>query len=151
MAGVSQPPDVDAVHAANLAFYAAFESRDLDALAAVWEHSDRVTVVHPGWPILRGWGRVLASFEAICANTAFMQFVLTDERVTVEGGTAWVTCEENLLQSISSREGANDLGELSGARVIATNVFVRHADGWRMVHHQGSPAPTGMPDEGDPV
>ena len=151
MAGVSQPPDADAVHAANLAFYAAFESRDLDALAAVWEHSDRVSVVHPGWPILRGWGRVLASFEAICANTAFMQFVLTDERVTVEGGTAWVTCEENLLQSISSREGANDLGELSGARVIATNVFVRHAAGWRMVHHQGSPAPSGMPDEGEPV
>lgn len=151
MAGVAVAEEVEAVLAANRAFYGAFEARDLDALAEVWERSDRSSVVHPGWPILRGWPRVAASFEAIFANTAFMQFVLTGEQVTIQGDSAWVTCEENLLQATGSREGGNDLGELSGARVVATNVFVRTPAGWRIVHHQGSPAPTGMPDEGDPV
>src|SRR5262245_61373444 len=45
----------EAVRAANAAFYAAFESRDLDAMSAVREHSDRATATHPGWPPLRGW------------------------------------------------------------------------------------------------
>ena len=32
----------------NSAFYAALEACDLDAMADVWEHSDRVSVTHPG-------------------------------------------------------------------------------------------------------
>lgn len=151
MAGMADPDDAAAVHAANHAFYAAFESRDLDRLADAWERSGRASVVHPGWPILRGWPRVLASFERIFADTDLLHFVLTEERVTVTGDTAWVTCEENVLQAFGSREGGQDLGELSGARIVATNVFVRSPEGWRLVHHQGSPAPSGLPDEGDPV
>ena len=42
-------PADDDVLAANRAFYAAFEARDIDALSDVWEHSDRSTCVHPGW------------------------------------------------------------------------------------------------------
>src|SRR5690606_27639361 len=48
-------PKIDAVLAANQAFYDAHEQRDLAAMAAVWEHSDRTVCVHPGWPILRTW------------------------------------------------------------------------------------------------
>jgi ketosteroid isomerase-like protein len=127
------------VHAANSAFYAAFESRDLDAMSAVWEHSDRATVTHPGWPPLRGWARVIGSWEAIFANTAYIQFVLTDEVVTVVGDAAWVTLDENLLQSVGS--GAASTGEreeLSGARIAALNVFARGDDGWKLVVHHGS-------------
>jgi ketosteroid isomerase-like protein len=81
--------DEEHVRAANAAFYAAFESRDLDAMSAVWEHSDRATVTHPGWPPLRGWARIVGSWEAIFANTAYIQFVLTDEVVTVVGDAIW--------------------------------------------------------------
>ena len=45
------------VRAANAAFYTAFEGGDLDAMADVWEHSDRVSVTHPGWPTLHGWAQ----------------------------------------------------------------------------------------------
>ena len=45
--------DTHAVLAANAAFYEAHESRDVAAMHAVWEHSDRVACTHPGWPILR--------------------------------------------------------------------------------------------------
>jgi ketosteroid isomerase-like protein len=110
------------VEAANAAYYAAFESRDLDAMAEVWEHSDRVAVTHPGWPTLHGWARVAGSWDAIFTNTAFIQFVLTDEVMHISGTTAWVTCDENILQAGGSREGGEDLAELQGGRVAAVNI-----------------------------
>ena len=36
----------------NQSFYDAHEARDLGAMGAVWEHSDRSCCIHPGWPIL---------------------------------------------------------------------------------------------------
>jgi ketosteroid isomerase-like protein len=137
-----------AVAAANSAYYAAFESRDLDQMAEVWERTDRATVTHPGWPTLHGWARVAGSWDAIFANTGFIQFVLTDEVVHVVGDAAWVTCDENILQSGSSRAGGEDLAELQGGRVAAVNVFVFEDDRWRMVLHHGSPvAGEAEPDE----
>ena len=123
---------VEEVHAANRAFYAALEARDLDAMGDVWEHSDRVVVTHPGWPMLRGWAKVAGSWDAIFRNTGYIQFVLTDEDVTVEGDTAWVTLDENILQS-----GGDD--ELSGSRATTINVFVRDEGAWRLVVHHASP------------
>ena len=121
-----------AVHEVNSAFYAALESCDLDAMADLWEHSDRVSVTHPGWPMLRGWAKVAGSWDAIFRNTAFIQFVLTDEQVTVSGDAAWVTLDENILQSAGT-------DELSGSKATATNVFVREGDDWLMVVHHSSP------------
>jgi ketosteroid isomerase-like protein len=128
-----------AVRAANAAFYAAFEARDLDSMSRVWEHSDRVAVTHPGWPILRGWARVIGSWEAIFANTGYIQFVLTDEVVTVSGGAAWVSLDENILQSVGSAGAVSEQDDLSGARIAALNVFARGDDGWKLVVHHGSP------------
>jgi len=141
---MSSVPGAEAtVEAANAAYYAAFEARDLDAMAEVWERSDRVAVTHPGWPTLHGWPRVAGSWDAIFANTAFIQFVLTDEAVHVSGTTAWVTCDENILQAGGSREGGEDLAELQGGLVAATNVFVFDDGRWRMVLHHGSPVAPG--------
>jgi ketosteroid isomerase-like protein len=128
----------ESVRAANAAFYAAFEQRDLDAMAEVWERSERASVTHPGWPRLSGWGKVAGSWDAIFRHTPFIQFVLTDERVDVAGDTAWVTLDENILQTAGAEEDAGD-APLSGARVAATNVFVRDGEEWRMVMHHGSP------------
>jgi ketosteroid isomerase-like protein len=143
--------DEVAVLAANAAFYTAFESRDIDAMADVWEHSDRVAVTHPGWPMLRGWARVAGSWDAIFGNTAFFQFLLSDEQVSVEGDLAWVTVDENILQAGGSREGGEDLAELLGSRVAAVNVYARRDGRWRMVLHHGSPVigdadPAGGPE-----
>src|SRR3954453_24209686 len=130
---VSDPTDV--VRNANSAFYAALEACDLDAMADVWEHSDRISVTHPGWPMLRGWAKVAGSWDAIFRNTGYIQFVLTDEQIVVHGDTAWVTLDENILQSAGSTE-------LSGSRATATNVFVRDGEQWLMVVHHSSPVST---------
>jgi ketosteroid isomerase-like protein len=138
--------DVDAdesgVREANSAFYAALESRDLDAMADVWEHSDRIVVTHPGWPMLRGWARVAGSWDAIFHNTGYIQFVLTDEQITIVGDSAWVTLDENILQAGSQVDEADDL---SGSKATSINVFVRSHDSdagddnWKMVVHHASP------------
>jgi ketosteroid isomerase-like protein len=131
--------DGDAVREANVRFYAAFESRDLDAMAEAWEHSDRVAVTHPGWPTLRGWARVAGSWDAIFRGTPYIQFVLTGEEVNVEGDVAWVVLDENILQSA----GGDDGDDLAGGRVAALNLFVRDGDRWQMVAHHGSPVADG--------
>jgi ketosteroid isomerase-like protein len=103
--------DIDRVSAANQSFYIAHETRDIEAMTAIWEHSDRVVCVHPGWPILRGWDDVLQSWVGIFRGPGQSQFILT-----------------NLVD-------ANGAGTIA-----ATNLFVRDHEGeWKLVTHHGSP------------
>lgn len=120
--------DVERVGEANRRFYAAHETRDLEAMADIWEHSDRVVCVHPGWPILRGWDDVMQSWTGIFHGPGQSQFILTNEAISTKGDTAWVTLDENLV-------------DINGAGTIAaTNLFVRDHEGeWKLVAHHGSP------------
>jgi ketosteroid isomerase-like protein len=128
---VTEAVDVDAVIAANRAFYEAFEARDIDAMSDLWEHGDDVVCTHPGWRPLHGWGAVAGSWFALFGSGAPIQFILTDERVHGAGDLAWVSVEENLI------------GEGLGGTVAALNLFRRSEGQWRMVAHHGSPvAPT---------
>lgn len=134
LAAVPSPGDaavVAAVEAANTALYEAFERADLDRMQALWDDldPDAVVCVHPGWPMLAGRGQVLRSWSAVMAGTEYVQFVLTDVRVRLQGDTAVVTCTENILADLSA----------PNAPVVATNVFVRRPDGWRVQSHHASP------------
>ena len=97
-------------------------------MTAIWEHSDRVVCVHPGWPILRGWDDVLQSWVGIFRGPGQSQFILTNESISTKGDIAWVTLDENLVDG-------------NGATTIAaTNLFVRDHEGeWKLVTHHGSP------------
>jgi ketosteroid isomerase-like protein len=130
-----------AVERANQAFYDAVENSDLDALESVvldGPLAESVAVVHPGWPVLRGRGEVMRSFALIMANTDYIQFFLTDVEVGVDGDAAVVTCTENILTG-GPAEDDGSAGSLVGGLVVATNVFRRTADGWRLWVHHGSP------------
>ncbi len=124
-------PDIVEVLAANRAFYDAHERRDVDAMRAVWEHSNRVVCTHPGWPILRTWPIVEDSWRRILGGPGRNQFILTNEAVAIDGDLAWVTLDENLVDAGGT------------GTVAATNLFVRATDGdWRLVVHHGSPVMT---------
>lgn len=125
--------DESGLLAANDAFYRAFEEADLDAMSDLWEHSDRVECVHPGWSALRGWGEVAASWATLFGGRQRLQFILTDARAVVVGEVGWVSVDENLL--------AGDVagGAGSTGTVAAINVFVRSGGTWRMVAHHGAP------------
>lgn len=124
----------------NDAFYAAFEARDFDALSDVWEHSQRVFCTHPGWATLRGWAQVSGSFYALFRDTQQLQFILTRQHADVAGDAAWVSVDENILDSDAA------------ATVAALNLFARQPDGrWLMVAHHASPvnASAELGDTGD--
>jgi ketosteroid isomerase-like protein len=123
---MNEAVDVDAVLAANRAFYEAFEQRDLDAMSDAWEHDDDVVCTHPGWRSLQGWGAVAASWFALFGGPQQLQFILIGEKARVDGDVAWVTVEENLI------------GDGGGSTAMALNVFRRRDGRWRMVAHHGS-------------
>jgi len=118
------------VEEANLRFYRAFETLDLAQMDAVWLHTERAQCVHPGWPLIVGWGAIRDSWETIFANTTEMRFTIEDARVAGGLDLAWVTCTENILADVQ--------GRVSVTSLLATNIFERAPEGWRMIHHHAS-------------
>ncbi|MYW70284.1 DUF4440 domain-containing protein [Streptomyces sp. SID8379] len=108
-----------------------------------------ISCVHPGWPVLTGRGEVLRSYALIMANTEYIQFFLTDVHISVVGDTALVTCTENILSGGPAPEEGDELGPLVGQRVVATNVFRRTRDGWKLWSHHASPVLAESDDESD--
>lgn len=107
-------------------------------MSEIWEHSERVSCTHPGWSRLQGWGQVAASFFALFGGGTPIQFILTNERAEVDGMTAWVSVDENIL------------GDDAGATAAGLNLFARTPEGWRMVvHHSSQVMPQDHEDELD--
>ncbi|PSK71533.1 DUF4440 domain-containing protein [Streptomyces sp. CS149] len=142
--------DIAEVEAANTAFYEALERGDHEELSDRWLPGEDLTVscVHPGWPVLTGRGEVLRSYALIMANTEYIQFFLTDVNIAMTGDTALVTCTENILSGGPAEEG-NALGPLVGQLVVATNVFRRTLEGWKLWSHHGSPVLTESDEDDD--
>ena len=122
---------IEEVTRANEDFYSAFESLDIMRMDGVWAHQEYVTCIHPGWSIRVGWPLVRDSWVVIFNNVFSMGFSLTELQVQVAGDLAWVICTEN----ITSRHGDNT----QNSRVVATNLFERISEGWKIIHHHGSP------------
>jgi ketosteroid isomerase-like protein len=134
------PDDKQEVAEANREFYRAFESLNIEEMEKVWAKNTDIQCGHPGWRVLRGWGPVMESWKRIFENTPSMQFTLTDVKVDVRGEIAWVTLYENLNSSIQ--------GQDYSATILTTNMFLKTAEGWRMILHHGSSV-SQPPDEDD--
>ncbi|MET8632922.1 nuclear transport factor 2 family protein [Streptomyces sp. NPDC004096] len=154
--------DVEQVEQANTTFYETMERGDFEELSSLWlapsdlgvdeQYHDPADVgviscVHPGWPVLTGRGEVLRSYALIMANTEYIQFFLTDVHVSVTGDTALVTCTENILSGGPAPDDSDELGPLVGQLVVATNLFRRTPDGWKLWSHHASPVLTESDDE----
>lgn len=134
----SLPPDDEtALLDANAAFYRAFASRDIDAMAGLWAKSAPVCCIHPGWPPLMGRDEVLEGWRRIMANPSQPALQMTGPRVTLWGDVALVMCFERVEDQY----------------LIASNIFVREGKGWKLSHHQAGPVatpPQGMASNDDP-
>ena len=128
----------DAIRAANAEFYRAFEALSIEAMDAIWSHSDDVRCVHPGWQSLSGWDEVRKSwaaiFESATQASAYMELDITDAQLWMSGDMAGVFCHENIL---SFRDG-----EQIRSLMLATNIFRLEQGRWLMVQHHGSPVLT---------
>ena len=116
-------------------FYEALQHADIDGLMAVWSDDEDISCVHPGGPRVVGAGPIRAAFEAIFANGAVHAQPAKVRRLQT------LNCAvHSLLEQIRimTNEGPQT------AWVIATNVYLKTALGWRLVSHHASP---GSPHE----
>jgi uncharacterized protein (TIGR02246 family) len=120
---------------AETRFYEALRDGDLDRVMAVWADDDDIVCVHPGGARVVGPQAVRAAFEAIFANGTIAVHPEHVKRVQAMGSAV-----HSVLERI-------DVLTVEGPRtgwIVATNVYMKTSEGWRLVAHHASP---GAPDE----
>ena len=111
-------------------FYEALQHGDIDKLMAVWSDDDDIACVHPGGPRVIGAVAIRASFEAMFANGAVNAHPEKLRRIRSHASAVHSVLER---VQVMTKEGPQS------AWVIATNVYMQTAQGWRMVVHHASP------------
>jgi ketosteroid isomerase-like protein len=112
------------------AFYEALQSGDLEKLMACWADEDDIVCVHPGGARAVGAAAIRATFDAMFSNGT-----IRAQPEKVRKVDAMSASLHNVLERIEllTEEGPRH------AYVIATNVYHKTAQGWRMVAHHASP------------
>lgn len=118
------PDDIEAK------FYDALRSGDVEKLMACWADEDEIVCVHPGGPRVVGGAAIRASFEAMFSNGAIRATPIKVRKVD-----ALASAVHNVIERLEVMLPTGP-GE---AYVIATNVYHKTAQGWRMVAHHASP------------
>jgi len=129
---LSTPDEVEAQ------FYEALREADLDKLMALWADDDEVVCVHPGGPRLVGHGAIRIAFEAIFSSGRIDLQVERVRRVhSTDAAMHSVVEQVHMVTAEGTRVG----------HVLATNVYLRTARGWRLVAHHASPGTADEPPE----
>ena len=126
---MGDPDDIEAQ------FYEALQRGDIDRLMSVWSDDDEIACVHPGGGRLIGAAAIRASFEAIFSNGS-----VNAQPEKVRRVLSLSSAVHSVLERV---EVMGSKGPQS-AWVVATNVYLKGALGWRMVAHHASP---GTPQE----
>lgn len=122
--------DADEVESA---FYDALQRADIEQLMACWSDEDEIVCIHPGGPRMVGATAIRATFEAMFANGSIRAFPERLRKIQSVG-----SCVHHLIERV---EVLTPQGQRQ-AWVIATNVYHKTAQGWRLVAHHASPGTT---------
>jgi ketosteroid isomerase-like protein len=129
-----QPLDLDAVKAANQAFYTALSTGDVPAMRKVWSSDPDPTNIGPGSKAVAvGWDAIGKAFEA--TRDAFPDLKATMEpRIKIVGAIAWAT-------GVEQTQRKDKTGTVISSANLATNIFQKQDGNWLMVHHHASRMP----------
>jgi uncharacterized protein (TIGR02246 family) len=126
---------------AENAFYEALERSDLEAMMAVWSEDEEIVCVHPAGQRLAGQEPVREVWRQMFAGGPNMR-VRIAQQVVISGMMVAVhSVHENITVSGEQRPRPP---------MVATNVYLRTAAGWRMIVHHASPSP-GEPPAPEPA
>ena len=112
------------------AFYDALQRGDIDLLMQCWAEEDDILCVHPGGPRMLGARAIRAAFEAMFAHGAVHARPLQVHRISGVSSAVHSVIEQ---VEMVLPDGVHR------AMVLATNVYHRTPEGWRMVAHHASP------------
>ncbi len=123
------------------ALYDAIARADLDALMALWADDEEIACVHPGAPRLLGHAAIRASWEMIFA------------RGPVHIRPRHLHVSHNMSSSVHTlieEVDVPDDPDWQEAHILATNVYLKTPQGWRLVLHHASIAPGRPADAATP-
>ncbi len=112
------------------AFYDALQTGDIDKLMACWADEDEILCVHPGGPRVVGLTAIRATFESMFSNGTVRAWPERLRKVETLGSAVHHLVER---VEVLTPQGPRQ------AWVIATNVYHKTAQGWRLVAHHASP------------
>ncbi len=121
----------------ELAFYDAIARADLDGLMALWADDDEIACIHPGAPRLQGHAAIRESWELIF------------ERGPVLIRPRHLHLTHNMMcavHSVVEEVKRPDDPDWQEAHILATNVYLKTPQGWRIVLHHASIA-AGRPSD----
>ncbi len=111
-------------------FYDALRAGDIDKLMSCWADEDEIVCVHPGGSRMVGVGAIRSAFDAMFANGTIRATPLRVRKIEALSSSVHSVIE-NI--EVMTQEGPRE------AYVIATNIYHKTAQGWRMVAHHASP------------
>jgi uncharacterized protein (TIGR02246 family) len=117
---------------AENAFYEALERCDLEGMMAVWAEDEDILCVHPAGPRLTGQDQIRESWSRMFAGGPGPRVQISDQVAITGMMLAVHSVHENFTVPGDARPRPP---------VLATNVYLRTAAGWRMIVHHASPAP----------
>lgn len=131
------------VEEVEAAFYDALSHADLDALMALWAEEEEIVCVHPGAPRLVGHAAIRASWEAI-----FERGGVQIRPVQLHAMQNMMSAVHNVIEDV--RQGPHEGSEM---HILATNVYLKTPQGWRLAMHHASIVAGKMPEvqTGTPV
>ena len=142
-AEATRTPSPGSADDVEIEFYEALQRGDIERLMALWSDDDEICCVHPGGARLVGAPRSAPSFEAMFGNGTIDARPDKVRRLDTHS-----TAVHSVLERI--RVLTPD-GERF-AWVVATNVYLKSAQGWRLVAHHASPgAPSEVQDSAETV
>ncbi len=112
-------------------FYDALQKGDVAALMACWADEDEIVCIHPDGPCHVGPGAIRAAYEALFAHGA--------PRIRTDGVRRVEALAASVHTVVEHREPAQAGDGGATVCMIATNVYHRTAQGWRLVAHHASP------------
>ncbi len=121
---------LSSAEAAEAAFYEALQAGDVEAAMRVWAEDEEPVCVHPGGARLVGVAAIRASYEQLLGSGP-LPIVPECALRTVTLGCA--------VHSVVERVQLPLEGLPAFTCVLATNVYLRTPQGWRLVLHHASP------------
>ena len=124
----------------ELELYEAMRRGDIERLMALWSDDDEICCIHPGGARLVGAAAIRASFEAMFGNGT-----IDAEPQRVRRLESHSSAVHSVLERIRVMTAEGE----QFAWVVATNVYLKSSQGWRLVAHHASPG-TSVEAQDDP-
>jgi ketosteroid isomerase-like protein len=123
-------PSIGSADDVEVEFYEALQRGDIDRLMTLWSDDDEISCVHPGGPRLVGAVAIRSAFDAMFAHG-----VIDARPEKVRRLETHSTAVHSVLERIRVMGSGGE----RFAWVVATNVYFKGAQGWRLVAHHASP------------